>query len=198
VCYTNSTEVLFAVLAFYNLRVIERLWGSRKFAVSTNMSLSIFSSYISVFTINAQANLRCIVVLHPLHPPLHDTSPTPHLNLHPSPSHTRPHKLPPRRSHTPHIRSPRKLLCRNPLHIPLQSVTIRLLQRLHHPSLQSQCATANPNINMDQIPTPNLKNHLLPRAPPTRALPISRLRSRSGGRLGNRYRIPPRCAAICE
>ncbi|KAF2749692.1 hypothetical protein M011DRAFT_465365 [Sporormia fimetaria CBS 119925] len=31
-CYTNSTEVLFAALCFYNLRVIERLWGSRKFA----------------------------------------------------------------------------------------------------------------------------------------------------------------------
>lgn len=33
-CFTNSTEVLFAVLTFYQLRVIERLWGSRKFAVS--------------------------------------------------------------------------------------------------------------------------------------------------------------------
>ncbi|KAL6708950.1 hypothetical protein ACN47E_002077 [Coniothyrium glycines] len=32
VAYTNSTEVLFAVLAFYQLRVVERLWGSRKFA----------------------------------------------------------------------------------------------------------------------------------------------------------------------
>jgi hypothetical protein len=32
--YTNSTEVLFAVVSFYQLRVIERLWGSRKFAVS--------------------------------------------------------------------------------------------------------------------------------------------------------------------
>ncbi|KAJ4371472.1 hypothetical protein N0V83_004689 [Neocucurbitaria cava] len=31
-CFTNSTEVLFAVLTFYQLRVIERLWGSRKFA----------------------------------------------------------------------------------------------------------------------------------------------------------------------
>ncbi|KAF9700645.1 hypothetical protein EKO04_001417 [Ascochyta lentis] len=29
--FTNSTEVLFGVLAFYQLRVIERLWGSRKF-----------------------------------------------------------------------------------------------------------------------------------------------------------------------
>ncbi|KAF2739586.1 hypothetical protein EJ04DRAFT_456731, partial [Polyplosphaeria fusca] len=32
ICYTNSTEVLFAVLSFYQLRVLERLWGSRKFA----------------------------------------------------------------------------------------------------------------------------------------------------------------------
>ncbi|KAH7135975.1 hypothetical protein B0J11DRAFT_426789 [Dendryphion nanum] len=31
-CFANSTEVLFAVLGFYQLRVIERLWGSRKFA----------------------------------------------------------------------------------------------------------------------------------------------------------------------
>ncbi|KAH6633359.1 hypothetical protein C7974DRAFT_412359 [Boeremia exigua] len=29
--FTNSTEVLFGVLSFYQLRVIERLWGSRKF-----------------------------------------------------------------------------------------------------------------------------------------------------------------------
>ncbi len=32
-CYTNSSEVLFAAITFYQLRVIERLWGSRKFAV---------------------------------------------------------------------------------------------------------------------------------------------------------------------
>ncbi|KAI2482686.1 hypothetical protein Ptr902_05003 [Pyrenophora tritici-repentis] len=30
--FTNSTEVLFAALTFYQLRVVERLWGSRKFA----------------------------------------------------------------------------------------------------------------------------------------------------------------------
>ncbi|ODH13614.1 hypothetical protein ACO22_07079 [Paracoccidioides brasiliensis] len=30
-CYTNSTEVLFAAMLLYHLRVIERLWGSRKF-----------------------------------------------------------------------------------------------------------------------------------------------------------------------
>ncbi|KAF1845357.1 uncharacterized protein K460DRAFT_355186 [Cucurbitaria berberidis CBS 394.84] len=32
ISFTNSTEVLFGVLTFYQLRVIERLWGSRKFA----------------------------------------------------------------------------------------------------------------------------------------------------------------------
>ncbi|KAI9800659.1 MAG: hypothetical protein M1825_003981 [Sarcosagium campestre] len=30
-CYTNSTEVLFAATTLYNLRLIERLWGTRKF-----------------------------------------------------------------------------------------------------------------------------------------------------------------------
>nr|POE74686.1 dsc e3 ubiquitin ligase complex subunit 2 [Quercus suber] len=30
-CYTNSTEVLFAAMTLYQLRVIERLWGSRNF-----------------------------------------------------------------------------------------------------------------------------------------------------------------------
>lgn len=37
--YTNSTEVLFAVVSFYQLRVMERLWGSRKFAVSFDLFL---------------------------------------------------------------------------------------------------------------------------------------------------------------
>ncbi|KAJ9618660.1 hypothetical protein H2203_008864 [Taxawa tesnikishii (nom. ined.)] len=34
-CYTNSTEVLFAAMTLYQLRVIERLWGSRKFVFPT-------------------------------------------------------------------------------------------------------------------------------------------------------------------
>lgn len=32
-CYTNATELLFAAASIYHLRIIERLWGSRKFAV---------------------------------------------------------------------------------------------------------------------------------------------------------------------
>ncbi|KAK0652087.1 UBA domain-containing protein Ucp14 [Cercophora newfieldiana] len=31
-CYTNSSEVLFAAMALYNVRSIEQLWGSRKYA----------------------------------------------------------------------------------------------------------------------------------------------------------------------
>lgn len=32
-CYTNSAEVLFGVMTLYNVRVVEMMWGSRKFAV---------------------------------------------------------------------------------------------------------------------------------------------------------------------
>ena len=32
-CYTNSTELLFATMTIYHMRIIERLWGSTKFAV---------------------------------------------------------------------------------------------------------------------------------------------------------------------
>ncbi len=32
-CYTNSSEVLFAAMALYNMRVVEQYWGSRKYAV---------------------------------------------------------------------------------------------------------------------------------------------------------------------
>ncbi|KAL8838284.1 MAG: hypothetical protein Q9205_004939 [Flavoplaca limonia] len=31
-CYNSSSELLFGVMTLYNLRIIERLWGSRKFA----------------------------------------------------------------------------------------------------------------------------------------------------------------------
>ena len=37
-CYTNSTEVLFAAMTLYQLRVIERLWGSKKLGVSRSLS----------------------------------------------------------------------------------------------------------------------------------------------------------------
>lgn len=33
--YANSTETLFAAILAYHMRVVERLWGSRKTAVTT-------------------------------------------------------------------------------------------------------------------------------------------------------------------
>lgn len=52
-CYTNSTEVLFAAMTFYSMRVIERLWGSRKYAVGLrfaidDMLLTALQSFIIV------------------------------------------------------------------------------------------------------------------------------------------------------
>ena len=38
-CYTNSSEVLFAAMAFYNMRTVERMWGPRKYAVSIRSQL---------------------------------------------------------------------------------------------------------------------------------------------------------------
>ncbi|KAH8594802.1 hypothetical protein B0O99DRAFT_545333 [Bisporella sp. PMI_857] len=40
-CYTNSTEVLFSAMTLYNMRVIERLWGSRKYASFVFLSFCI-------------------------------------------------------------------------------------------------------------------------------------------------------------
>ncbi|OAA67139.1 hypothetical protein SPI_01715 [Niveomyces insectorum RCEF 264] len=31
-CYTNSSEVLFACMTLYQMRIVERMWGSRKYA----------------------------------------------------------------------------------------------------------------------------------------------------------------------
>lgn len=43
-CYTNSSEVLFAAMTLYQLRILERLWGTRKFTVCCR-----YQSVTSVF-----------------------------------------------------------------------------------------------------------------------------------------------------
>ncbi|KAL8828465.1 MAG: hypothetical protein Q9170_006594 [Blastenia crenularia] len=42
-CYNNSTELLFGTMTLYHLRIIERLWGSRKYAsfIVTTLPLSL-------------------------------------------------------------------------------------------------------------------------------------------------------------
>jgi hypothetical protein len=44
-CYTNSTEALFAAMTLYNMRAIERLWGSRKYAVRSFPYILIVNLY---------------------------------------------------------------------------------------------------------------------------------------------------------
>lgn len=65
-CYTNSTEVLFAAMSLYNLRVVERMWGSRKYAVSnTNFAVD------SNDTTNSNSSTvlpRRVVTLHSRYP----------------------------------------------------------------------------------------------------------------------------------
>jgi len=49
-CYTNSTEVLFGAMTLYNMRIVERMWGTRKFAsfiVVTYLLTSIVCPMIS-------------------------------------------------------------------------------------------------------------------------------------------------------
>ncbi|KAI8670947.1 Rhomboid domain-containing protein [Fusarium keratoplasticum] len=55
-CYTNSTEVLFAAMSLYNLRIVERMWGSRKFA----------SFLIVTFLLTALLPPLVSIVLRPL------------------------------------------------------------------------------------------------------------------------------------
>jgi hypothetical protein len=67
-CFTNSTEVLFAVITFYQLRVIERLWGSRKFAVSSRLrqTFHIHTMLIIVMQSFLLATLPYTTLLPPL------------------------------------------------------------------------------------------------------------------------------------
>ncbi|KAH7321189.1 hypothetical protein B0I35DRAFT_408176 [Stachybotrys elegans] len=64
-CYTNATEVLFAAMSLYNLRTVERMWGSRKYA-----SFLLVSSVIT-----AVVPPLILTVLRPLAPGLFNYMP---------------------------------------------------------------------------------------------------------------------------
>ncbi|ODA81618.1 hypothetical protein RJ55_00119 [Drechmeria coniospora] len=59
-CYTNSAEVLFAAMSLYNLRVVERFWGPRKYA----------SFLVIAFLLTAVVPPLIMAVLRPLWPGL--------------------------------------------------------------------------------------------------------------------------------
>jgi len=69
-CYVNSTEVLFAAVTLYQLRVVERLWGPRKFAVRF---LFLFPPPLPIYrtlTLQAQSFLLSTLPYTTLLPPL--------------------------------------------------------------------------------------------------------------------------------
>jgi hypothetical protein len=68
--FTNSTEVLFAVLTFYQLRVVERLWGSRKFAVRYHIYLLLLLSLYHIQLTSPQSFLLSTLPYTTLLPPL--------------------------------------------------------------------------------------------------------------------------------
>ncbi|KAK3371583.1 hypothetical protein B0T24DRAFT_595373 [Lasiosphaeria ovina] len=51
-CYTNSSEVLFAAMSLYNMRAIEQLWGSRKYASFIAVT-ALFTAIIPPFLLTA-------------------------------------------------------------------------------------------------------------------------------------------------
>lgn len=96
-CYNNSPELLFAAMSLYQLRIIERLWGSRKFAVH----LSRLSRFLKI-----HADIYLVFPIQ--RPPTNPPPPSNHHNHAPSP-HIWRRKSPPRRSYAPHLRPSRSI-----------------------------------------------------------------------------------------
>ena len=122
-CYTNSTEVLFAAMTFYNMRVIERLWGSRKYAVRPSRMRFISGVTTDEMVVFHPSSLRA----HHIHHSRPARSPLPAPLL----QHI---QLPPRRPHRHHIRSPRPISRRHPtrLQVPNRGILLAPYLRALH------------------------------------------------------------------
>lgn len=59
-CYTNSSEVLFAAMTLYNMRSVERLWGSRKYAVSASPSAPLHHGDEALLTLSINPRLSSL------------------------------------------------------------------------------------------------------------------------------------------
>ena len=101
-CYNNSTELLFAAMSLYQMRVIERLWGSRKFAVCIWSLLYVWGC------LWRWADERSWVVFHLQCSSSDPDTPSSHHNRASTP-HLRRCKQPPRRTDAPHLRPPRSI-----------------------------------------------------------------------------------------
>ena len=121
--YTNSTEVLFAGMTFYQLRVIERLWGTRKFGVCQHNTPTTTKHPVylcsNIESNDASKNLRLTgrsAVLPHNHSPLHNPPPTPAPHPPAAPLFQQ-DKLPPLRPHLPRLRPASTIPLRHPVDI---------------------------------------------------------------------------------
>lgn len=181
--FTNSTEVLFGVLAFYQLRVIERLWGSRKFLVCASEH-----SHCTMKRKRPTANKHTTELPY-RNTPLHNPPTPPPPNVRPAPAHIRLHQPPPLRPNQHPLRPPRKLLRRNPIHIPLPhlarlAVTINIDRPAGNQHLGPQHHS-------------HKQSDFLPCARTARALAVPGVAAGCSRRLGGGHGVSPGFTAGC-
>lgn len=95
-------------MSLYHLRIIERLWGSRKFAVGSPTTFLI-SHFLS-------ANADIQVVLSLQHSSTYSRTPS-NCRIRVSPSHIRRGEPPARRPDAPHLCPPRSIPRRDPYNL---------------------------------------------------------------------------------
>lgn len=107
-CYTNSSEVLFGAMTLYNMRVVERMWGSRKYAVSQHWNIVHLR----------RANTDSLVVVLP-HRRLrnHQHRHSDYFDPFPQAYDGWPVQLPARGSHATNLCCPLTIPCNNPTHL---------------------------------------------------------------------------------
>ena len=112
-CYTNSSEVLFGAMSLYHMRMVERFWGSRKYAVSAIASLQLS---------HCHANRK--IVIHPYSRP-HNRHPPTFLPFRlPPPPFLRSPWLHPRRSHPDPLRHSSAVPRHDPANLQVQGLFI--------------------------------------------------------------------------
>jgi len=105
-CYSNSTEVLFGCWTLYNLRVVERIWGSKKLLVCHEV-------------VDCGSHWQGVVVLDS-HNPIH-TYPSASTHGNPWTAVIWTLELHPSGPYTTHLRNPCPVSRRYTLHVPVSS-----------------------------------------------------------------------------
>jgi hypothetical protein len=132
--------------------------------------------------------LRTATVIHFVHASLHHTSPSAPTHLCLAPALLRPHQPPPRRPDAAPLRSPRKLLRRDSVHIPLQGLALGAIPNV------GECYTYQhlaPRYNL------HFQVDILPRTATARIIASTWFDPRCGRWLGGGYSVSPRSATVC-